>query len=403
MRGNHATAADLSDARFTLADAFRLLGPGYRARHKLPLPQHKAMWAIEHCRTPALGGQLEQCDGCGFQRQAYRSCGNRHCPQCQTLNQVRWVDARQAEVLPVPYFHVTFTLPSELRALALRNQQVVYDLLFRAAADALLAVGREKLGAELGAVAVLHTWSQTLIDHPHVHMLVPGGGLSLDQMRWVPTRRPDYLLPVGKLKSRFRRRMLGGLEAARDQGQLKFPGAIAALAWPLAWSRLLQHLCKLRWVINVKPTLGDPGHVLDYLGRYVLRVAIADHRILDLHDGQVTFRYRDRADGNKRKVMTLTGEEFIRRFLCHILPPGFTKVRYYGLLAPNGRHELARARELLGAAAPEPSPDIPWHELLRCRTGVDPRRCPGCHQGLMQPQAELLPLFNRGPPWTCPL
>ncbi|HLY67269.1 MAG TPA: IS91 family transposase [Chloroflexota bacterium] len=403
MRGDHASAPRPANDKPTLASILRDAGPDYRAAHKLP-PQHlKAMRAIEICRTAALGGHLEACDdGCGFQRAAYHSCCNRHCPQCQTLNQVRWVEAIKDDLLPVPYFHVTFTIPSELRDLALRNQQVFYDLLFRAAADALIEVGREKLGAELGAVAVLHTWSQTLIDHPHIHMLVPGGGLSLNGDRWVPTHGPDYLLPVAKLRSRFRRKLLDALEEARNSEpcRLKFPGKIANLTWPLAWARLTQHLRKIDWVVNVQATEGDPVHVIEYLGRYVLRVAIDNSRIRSVKDGNVTFSYLDRDDHDKPKLMTLATDEFIRRFLCHVLPPGFTKIRYFGLLAPNGRHQrLARARELLGAVAPESAPDTPWHELICRRSGVDPRLCPNCRRGLMTPRAELEPTFNRGPPW----
>ena len=356
----------------TVADVFRHHGRAYRLAHALPLQHLRAMWAIEHCRTPTLGGHLEACDRCNYQRFAYHSCRNRHCPQCPRLATEHWLDQRRHELLPIPYFHLVFTLPQELRPLALRNQQVVYDLLFRSAADALLTLGQDRLGVQLGAILVLHTWSQTLIDHPHVHAIVTGGGLSPEQDRWIGTRA-DYLLPLQPLAKLFRGKFLAGLREAYDEDRLRCPGAIAALAARPAWHRLVAALYKRRWVVFAKPAFGQPEHVLDYLTRYTRRVALSNERLVALRDGHVTFTWKDRARGNRRKRMTVTADEFIRRFLMHVLPKGFTKIRHYGLLAPRDRQaRLARCRQVLHVPAPPPPPPTAWYLQVWRRTGPIP-------------------------------
>ena len=329
-----------------LAHIFRTYGPAYRQAHRLPLHQLRAMWAIEHCRTAALGGHLEACDHCDHQRLAYHSCRNRHCPQCQTLNKERWLEARRRELLPIRYFHLVFTLPQQLRHLAQWNQQVVYDILFRAASEALLELGRDKLGAQLGAIMLLHTWSQTLIDHPHVHAIVTGGGLSLDGTRWIGSR-PNFLVSVRALSQLFRGKCLAALREAFDQGRLDVPGADATLEPAAAFTAFLAPLHRRRWVVYAKPAFGAAEHVLDYLGRYTHRVAISNDRIRRVQNGRVTFTYRDRQDRNRRKRMTLAADEFIRRFLLQVLPAGFVKIRHYGLLRP------ARTPQPHGPARPQ--------------------------------------------------
>jgi hypothetical protein len=336
-----------------VADIFRRHGEAFRQAHAghLGYVERRIMGAITACRTAVLGGHVEQCDDCGATRIAYNSCRNRHCPKCQGLARAQWLADRQAELLPVPYFHVVFTLPASVAEIAFQNKTIVYAILFRAAAETLatIAADPKHLGAQLGATMVLHTWGQTLQHHPHIHCVVPGGGPSLDGTRWAACRR-GFFLPVRVLSRLFRRLFLQELQNAFGADKLRFFSNLANLAEPRAFACRLRELRRLDWVVYAKPPFGGPEQVLAYLGRYTHRVAIANSRLISLSDGKVCFRWKDyRADG-KTKVMMLAADEFIRRFLLHALPDGFHRIRHYGFLANGGRSDhLARCRQLLDA------------------------------------------------------
>lgn len=299
------------------------------------------MSAIELCRTAELGGHVEGCRSCGAIRVSYNSCRNRHCPKCQGQACRDWLAARQGELLPVPYFHVVFTLPADIAAIAFQNKAEVYTILFKAAAETLrtIAADPRHLGAEIGLIAVLHSWGQTLSYHPHLHCIVPGGGISLDRRRWISCR-PRFLLPVRVLSRLFRRRFLEELRANFDAGILNFFGDLAGLAEPTAFTRLVAKVRHLDWVVYAKPPFGGPEQVLAYLGRYTHRVAIANSRLIDMADDRIAFRWRDYRHRGRTKVMMLDAHEFMRRFLLHTLPDGFHRIRHYGFLA-NG-HRAAR-------------------------------------------------------------
>jgi len=319
------------------------------------------MEAIESCRTAALGGHVERCEGCGYTTIAYNSCRNRHCPKCQGAAAREWLAEREAELLSVPYYHVVFTLPARIAAIAYQNKAVVYDLLFKASSEAVLTIAAdpEHLGARIGITAVLHTWGSTLVHHPHIHMIVPGGGISLDGQRWVSCR-PRFFLPVPVLAELFRGRMLHKLVAAHKAGELQFFGKHARLAERKAFAAYLAPLRKLDWYVYAKAPFGGPEAVLAYLSRYTHRVAISNRRLIACDHRGVTFKYKDyRADGSARYgVMTLATPEFIRRFLMHVLPKGFHRIRHYGLFASGSRAEnIARARELLATPKPAASAD----------------------------------------------
>jgi Putative transposase/Transposase zinc-binding domain len=344
-----------------VADIFRDFGPAWRQTNAghVSLGQLKVMSAIERCRTAALGGHVARCENenCGYTRIAYNSCRNRHCPKCQAAAAKQWLAERQAELLPVPYFHVVFTLPAAIADIAYQNKAVIYDLLFKASSETVLAIAADSkhLGARIGITAVLHTWGSTMIHHPHVHMIVPGGGISLDGSRWV-SRRPRYFLPVRAFSKLFRGLMLAKLLAAHKTGQLQFFNQYAHLAEPKAFARYLAPLRRRKWYVYSKRPFGGPEAVLAYLSRYTHRVAISNRRLITLDENGVTFNYKDyRADDRTRyKVMTLTTSEFIRRFLIHVLPKGFHRIRYYGLLAKSSCAEnLARARQLLAIPKPQ--------------------------------------------------
>lgn len=377
-----------------VADIFRQHGCDFRLTHPLSPEQRRVMRAIEQCRTAALGGHLDECDTCGHQRISYNSCRNRHCPKCQSLAKARWLEARLADLLPVEYFHVVFTLPEQLAALALQNKRVVYNILFATAAETLrtIAADPRHLGAEIGFLAVLHTWSQTLRHHPHLHCVVPGGGLSPDKQHWVSCRQ-GFFLPVNVLARLFRRLFLQALAGAYEKGQLTFHGTSAYLAKPSAFKRLLAGLRAREWWVYAKPPFGGPGQVLAYLGRYTHRVAISNHRLLSLKDGQVTFSWKDYARGNQQSLMTLSTDEFIRRFLLHVLPRGFQRIRQFGFLANRRRRvQLARCRQLLGTSA-QPTQPLPadYKSLYQTVTGESLEHCPACRAGTMKLTAQLLP------------
>jgi Putative transposase/Transposase zinc-binding domain len=354
-------------ASVEVADIFRTAGPAYRAAHAghLSLVQLKVMSAIEHCRTSALGGHVEACEDCGQWRIAYNSCRNRHCPKCQGAAARTWLAEREADLLPVGYFHVVFTLPAEVADIAFQNKALVYDLLFRAASETMLTIAADPkhLGARIGITAVLHTWGSAMTHHPHVHMIVPGGGIAPDGSRWISSR-PAFLLPVRVLAKLFRRLLLTRLVTLHEVGRLAFFGSAAHLADRRAFLRHLSPVRKKRWVVYAKAPFAGPEAVLAYLSRYTHRVAISNSRLIRLDESGVTFRYKDyRRDGaDQQQIMTLASNEFIRRFLLHILPRGFHRIRHYGLLAGSARKaSLALARDLLNVAAPsdDDTPDEP--------------------------------------------
>ncbi len=372
---------------FEVADIFRAHGQQYRAQNSLPYHQLRLMAAIESCRTAALGGHVENCDHCGHERISYNSCCNRHCPKCQNLARTKWLESRKAELLPIDYYHVVFTIPEQLNDLALRNQAVFFKLLFEASAAALQIIARDPkhLGAQIGFFSILHTWGQNLLFHPHIHCVVTGGGISPDQSKWVPCS-PGFFLPVLVLSALFRRLLLEALQLAFKNKQLQFPGIIAGLEDPSAFRALLAPLRYINWVVYCKPPFGGPLQVLQYLGRYTHRVAISNQRILAFDKGQVTFQYKKyrSAQSQKSRSMTIPAREFIRRFLLHSLPPGFQRIRHYGLLASRKKKQnLALCRKLLNATTDGLLPCAAQvHELVSQILDLS-RDCPACHAGLM--------------------
>jgi len=369
-------------ASLEVADIFRAAGPAYRLAHTghLSLHQLKAMSAIEACRTAALGGHVEACDDCGHSRIAYNSCRNRHCPKCQGAAARTWLAEREADLLPVGYFHVVFTLPTEVGEIAFHNKAFVYDLLFRAASQTMLTIAADPkhLGARIGITAVLHSWGSAMTHHPHMHMIVPGGGIAPEGKRWISSR-PAFLLPVRVLGMLFRRLFLEGLTELYRAGKLRFFGALADLKDPSMFLRHLAPIRKKRWVVYAKPPFAGPEAVLAYLARYTHRVAISNTRLLAFDEAGVTFRYKDyRRDGAARhQVMTLATDEFIRRFLLHVLPRGFHRIRHYGLLASATRKDsIARARELL-AVTPQAEPTRKA-ETVDSKAPDDRPPCPCC-------------------------
>ncbi len=387
--------------RLTVADVFRRYGDLYRnqAAPSLSTAQRRVMTAIEQCRTAALGGHVERCDQCGRTRVWYNSCGNRHCPTCQALARAAWIEAREADLLDTQYFHVVFTVPAEMGAIAYQNKAVVYGLLFRAAAETLrtIATDPRHLGAEIGFFAVLHTWGQTLVHHPHLHCVVPGGGVSIDGTRWVSCR-PGFFLPVRGLSRLFRRLFLQSLHEAFDEGQLRFAGSLETLSDGRAFAEHLTAARQVEWVVYAKAPFAGPRQVLDYVGRYTHRVAISNHRLLEIEDGHVRFRYKNyRVDPSQQSTsMTLAATEFIRRFLLHALPAGFHRIRYYGFLGNRARREkLALCRRLLEMPAPADTPadreTVTDHRDRADTVAVAIRRtCPFCADGHMRVVEQLV-------------
>jgi hypothetical protein len=377
-----------------LADIVRAHGAAFRAAHRLCGMQHRALRAIERCRTAALGGELRQCDACGTQRYVYHSCRNRHCPKCQTLAKERWLAARIAELLPVPYYHLVFTLPHELNTLAQGNPRELYTMLFAAASETLIEFGENPrwLGGTIAATLVLHTWGQTLTQHLHLHCLVAAGALSA-QGSWIRTRR-GFLFPVKALSVVFRGKFLAALSAAFARAALVLSGGTATLGEPHAQRSLLADLRKHSWVVYAKRPFAGPEQVLQYLGRYTHRVAISNERLVSCEPRAVRFRYKDYACGGRRRVMHLEPLEFLRRFALHVLPHGFNRIRHYGLLANrNKRALLASARAVLQAPvlspAAEPHESIIafWHRIA----GLDIERCLHCRRGTLRVVATLAP------------
>jgi Putative transposase/Transposase zinc-binding domain len=371
-----------------VADIFRRHGAAYRVDQagSLTHGQRRVMAAIEACRTAALGGHVERCEDCGETRIAYNSCRNRHCPKCQGLARAQWLADRQAELLPVPYFHVVFTLPASIAGIALQNKAVVYDMLFRAAAETMqtIAADPKHLGAAIGMTAVLHTWGQNLCHHPHIHCIVPGGGLS-PESRWIACRS-SFLFSIRVLSRLYRRLFLERLRAAFDAGALNFFGELARLAKPAAFTAHLQPVRRVKWVVYVKRPFGGPQQVLDYLGRYTHRVAIANNRLVSLADGEVHFRWKNYRHPQRSKTMTLPAGEFIRRFLLHVLPDGFRRIRHFGFLANTHRSaKLALIRGLLDLPEPETAPDpADYRERYAQLFGRSLDICPTCGGHLVE-------------------
>ena len=377
---------------FEVADILRTHGDRFldRYRSSFGFQQLKAFRAILRCRTAALGGHRDACPNCGHQAISYNSCRNRHCPKCQTQARQRWLAARERELLTTSYFHVVFTVPHELNVLALENPRLFYDLLFTASAQTLLeiAIDGKHLGAEIGVISILHTWGQNLLLHPHIHCAIPAGGLSPDHRRWIRPRYP-FFLPVKVLSRVFRGKFLAGLKRLHSRNKLGCNGPAAALADPQQFAQLMRRLHRHDWVVYAKPAFGGPTQVLRYLGRYTHRVAISNHRIVEIEEGQVKFSWRDYRDNNQQKTMPLSADEFIRRFLLHVLPSGFHRIRYYGFLGNRHRKEkLEHCRQLLGMTSRKESsaePAIPedYRDRYERLTGRSLRECPVCHRGHM--------------------
>ena len=387
-----------------VADVFNRHGADWRRANAghVSLGQLQVMSAIEQCRSAALGGHVERCEDCGHSRIAYNSCRNRHCPKCQGAAAEDWLAARQADLLPVGYFHVVFTLPAEIAPIAYQNKSVVYDLLFRTAAETLLTIAADPkhLGARIGATAVLHSWGSTMTHHPHVHMIVPGGGISLDGTRWVRCK-PGFLLPVQVLSRLFRRLFLAALADAHAAGRLAFFGEIESLRRREAFAAHLAPLKRKKWFVYAKPPFSGPEAVLAYLARYTHRVAIANSRLIALDERGVTFRYKDyRRNGQARyRTMTLSADEFIRRFLLHVLPKGFHRIRHYGLLASAGcKANIARAKELIGAPMPQVEPPTAQDTADPAATTDHRPPCPCCGGRMVIVEVFARGAAPRGPP-----
>jgi hypothetical protein len=361
-----------------VADVIRKCGSSFLQTHGTSacFEQRRVLHAVAACRSQALGGHKLRCNRCGHEKISYNSCRNRHCPKCQAGARAQWLEARQRELLDVAHFHVVFTLPDSIGRLALQNKREIYGILFRAASETLRILGRDPkhLGADVGCVAILHTWGQTLQHHPHLHCVVPGGGISPDAKRWVACR-PGFFLPVRVLSRLFRGRFLMHLQQAVDQRKIQFHGQLASLVHKSSWRRWLRQVRSTPWVVYVKPPFGGAQQVLKYLARYTHRVAISNHRLISLDASKVTFSWKDYAKANRRRTMTLDAVEFIRRFLLHVLPRGFVRIRYYGFLANRDReHRLDAVRCLLSQAKPRASVVDPG-------ATSDEHKCPLCQQG----------------------
>jgi len=386
-----------------VADIFRQHGPEYRESHKLPRNHLRVMRAIEVCRTVALGGHKDKCDNCGHLEISYNSCRNRHCPKCQTLAKEKWIEARGEDLLPIEYFHVVFTIPSELNLLVSMNRKVMYDLFFRTASETIdeLVNDPKHLGAKAGVIGILHTWGQNLMDHPHIHCIVTGGGLSTDGDRWVSCRK-GFFIPVRVMSALFRGKFLDLLKTSFESGDLLFPGSISHLKELGAFESFRKHLYHKKWVVYCKPPFDGPKGVLKYLGRYTHRIAISNNRILSNRDGRVSFSWRDYADDNRQKTMNLTADEFIRRFLLHILPARYVRIRHFGLLGNrNRKNNIALCREFLGTGKTVTKEKIKqetWQEQLLRICGIDVTHCPVCQKGRMCRVERLLPVRCNSPP-----
>lgn len=402
-----------------LADVIRTYLPDYLAVYGAitSAQQKRVLSAIASCRTAALGGHKRRCDHCGHEEIAYNSCRNRHCPKCQAAARADWLESRSAELLPVPYYHVVFTLPEVMGPIALQNKRVLYDMLFQAASKTLLRIAAEPrhLGAQIGFLAVLHTWGQNLMHHPHLHCVVPGGGLSPDGSQWVPCK-DGFFLPVRVLSKVFRGKFLAMLRQAYRSGKLQFHGQLSGLCQPEAFERSISAAVRNDWIVYAKPPFGSPQQVLKYLARYTHRVAISNSRLITMHDGKGTFRWKDYAKEDRKKTMTLDAVEFIRRFLLHVLPSGFMRIRHFGFLANRSRRtKLELCRQHLGVTNPSDGGPCEKHEdrppsPTECNESADEpghhALCPTCKSGRLI-TVEVIPRFMRydyfPTAWSTPL
>jgi hypothetical protein len=384
-----------------VADILRQHGTVYQESHKLPRNHLRVMHAIEVCRTAALGGHKDKCDHCGHLEMSYNSCRNRHCPKCQTLTKEKWIEARSDDLLPVEYFHVVFTIPSELNPIVSMNRKVMYDLLFRSVSETLMELANDPkhLGAKIGVISILHTWGQNLMDHPHIHCIVTGGGLSSDGNRWISCRK-GFFLPVRVMSALFSGKFLNHLKHCFKNGTLVFDGAIRHIKEPETFESFRSQFYHKKWVVYCKPPFGGPKGVLQYLGRYTHRVAISNNRILANRDGKVSFLWRDYADDNRQKTMTLKADEFIRRFLLHVLPERFVRIRHFGLLANRNRKDnIAACHKMLGGEnVTKEKRRETWQEQLLRICGIDVTVCPICQKGKMCRIERLLPVRCKSPP-----
>lgn len=387
----------MSTPRLEVAEVFRSYQDEYLARYSASLEQRRVFRDLVVCRTATLGGHVLRCQRCGHEEISYNSCRNRHCPKCQSQKQAAWLEAQSANLLDVPYYHIVFTLPQELGPLALQNKRTLYGLLFRAAAETLLTIARDPkhLGAQIGFSAVLHSWGQTLLHHPHLHCVVPGGGLSADESRWIAAKE-KFFLPVRVLSRLFREKYLAYLRQSYREGQLILEGRLKDLIVPAAWQAFLQKIEKIDWVVYAKPPFGSSMQVLKYLARYTNRVAISNRRMIALENGQVSFQYKDYKKDRGDCVMRLDAVEFIRRFLLHVLPKGFVRIRHYGFLSNrNHKEQLALCRQLLESTVPvDAETDV---VLLSDEVTNEPHNiCPVCQKGFMIVVA-ILPRIRAGP------
>ncbi len=385
-----------------VADIFREYGPAYRATHKLPLQHLKAMSAIESCRTKALGGHLEECDTCGAEVPAYNSCRNRFCPKCNWLAKEKWLLKRKKELLPVSYFHVVLTIPDLLNPLIRYNEKVIYDILFKAGSETLLTLGKDPkhLGADIGFMAILHTWGSNMIDHPHLHCVVPCGGLSDDEMEWLwpnkSKKKKKFFVHVHVISDLFKKKFLHYLDAAYQKGELKLQGQVAHLQDPAAFNKLKSELYGKKWVTFCKQPFGGPEQVLEYLSRYTHRVAISNHRLIKVEGGRVYFKWKNYRKDGKFEETSLDVFEFIRRFLLHVLPKGYFKIRYFGILASRNRHKLWTAQEILGNSEDvqerkNEEGEKSFEEWFFELTGIEAGICPYCKKGRLIRKVQLAP------------
>ncbi len=387
----------LKRPKWEVADIFRLYGKEYRCNHAIPLSHRKVMQSIELCRTSYLGGHVEKCGLCGFRKPSYNSCRNRHCPKCQSLTKARWIEDRKSELLPVGYFHNVFTLPHKLNPLILNNKKMLFNILLKSVSETLLEFGRNNIGGKLGFLCILHTWDQKLRDHFHLHCVIPAGALSINKSKWISTKE-NFLFHVRALSKVFRAKFIDYLKAAFENGELIFPGKTAVLETERGFSRFIDSLMEHRWVVYCKEPFGGPEQVLDYIGRYTHRVAISNNRIINVKDGKVIFAYKDRKKGDIQRTMTLDAEEFIRRFLLHVLPKGFMRIRHFGFLANRCKKQnIKQIRELKGVSETvTEKTKKTTQEVMFELTGTDITICPSCKKGTMEVIAEITPLWKMG-------
>ena len=384
--------------RHEIADIFNRYGDQYRQNNNISCAQAKVMHHIQTCRTAALGGHVEQCNECGYEKIAYNSCRDRHCPKCQTMTKERWLNDRKGELLPCGYFHLVFTLPHALNPIVLTNKKIMLSMLFAVVNESLQAFAKDpqwRLNGQLGLIAVLHTWSQTLVDHFHIHCLVPAGALSQTIDKWIPARQ-SFLFRIKSLAKEYRKRYLQKLKKAYQQNKIIFPGKTEELGVPQAFEEMTQKLAEIEWIAYAKRPFAGPEQVLEYLGRYTHRIAISNNRVLEIDNGRVVFSYRDRKNNNEKKTMNLDADEFIRRFLLHVLPKGFMKIRYFGFLSnmkKKGCIQIIRKLLECKAELVEQGKETA-QEIMQRVTGIDITCCPKCQKGKMIKINELPKLIR---------